>query len=1030
MIRNHERRTYSANNNLAAREAAGRYLCLLNNDTLVTPGWLRALVDAADAEERLGVLGNRHLYPDSGLLQHAGMAFDAEGFPLHLHPGTDPELPAVNRTRELDCVTFACVLIPRRVFEELGGLDEVYRNGFEDCDFCLRAGEKGYRVVYTPAGKIYHYGQSTPGRKDHDDANWQRFRERWGGKVRCNLQDLLSADNEFNRSLLGMPRNRAPGRRGIHFAVDFSKANAFTWATVDLIMALHRKGVAVSIPVTPFLDKSIEPDKASLLRKMMREPMCGTWHIKWTHYWPFCFKQPLHGDVNAEFFCTNYRYREEGRHLDLWMRHVQVNEYRKLAVSGFNVDALEEVGVPADDCAVMPLGYSPEIDAAFPADRVSPRTDRKDLHILLVTNSSDLNRYGTDLAVKALGRAFGPDDPVVLHIKDYGHPGEADPLGQWIAAEKQFPRVEWHRTFLPKEDLLKLYASCDVQLAPFRGEGFAMKILDAMALGVPTMMPLFGGPVEFAADGTFLPLPFDEVPVGDCYDRDNNYIGEGAYWCEVRVDDMADILRSLPGRREELAAIGRRGLAHARGRFSWDQAADRLMMSLEMWESRRLARVARRRRPDAFELSVIIPTKDREDILAVTLDAYEKQTIDAGTYELIIVNDHGDLPALETLAAKHPSLPIRILDNHGPGGPAAARNLAMEQSQGTVVLITGDDIVPGEDFLEQHLEGHRRHPELETAFVGLTLWHEDLPDTAFMRYITGKGGQQFKYDDMKDDQPVAFDRLYTSNCSLKRAFVIEEEILFSTKYRYAAYEDVEFGYRLHLRGMVLRYLEKANGYHLHEMKPSSFIHRQRKVGRMLTLLAIQRPGFVPNEHSTFLRALEFMRAWPGTDHALEHLTDRSTDIIDQLTASYESILELGPLLEAPSGCPIVDADREGWKNWLEEGSGHAWEAINETVLRMGMAEEWAANETEAAKARAWLQLLTLPNTVGNFGLNWQMPHARPEFSAFLFPNSRLAYKLSLAIRKTPVLGGMAVRLEHSRLGQMLRGLLTRLVRKG
>jgi GT2 family glycosyltransferase len=52
-------------------------------------------------------------------------------------------------------VTFACVLIPRPLYHELGGLDEAYRNGYEDCDFCLRARQAGRQVVYTPASTLY-----------------------------------------------------------------------------------------------------------------------------------------------------------------------------------------------------------------------------------------------------------------------------------------------------------------------------------------------------------------------------------------------------------------------------------------------------------------------------------------------------------------------------------------------------------------------------------------------------------------------------------------------------------------------------------------------------------------------------------------------------------------------------------------------------------------------------------------------------------------------------------------------------------
>ena len=194
VIRNETRRSFSENNNLAAREASGRWLCLLNNDTLVTAGWLRGMVRVMRRAGDIGVLGNRHLFPDTGLLHHCGMALDPDGHPTHLHPHAAPDLSAAMVERDVPLVTFACVLIERSFFTELGGLDEAYRNGYEDCDFCLRAVEAGRRIVYTPASTIYHYGQQTPGRKTYNDDNWRRFEDLWGGKLERSLRSIEIAD--------------------------------------------------------------------------------------------------------------------------------------------------------------------------------------------------------------------------------------------------------------------------------------------------------------------------------------------------------------------------------------------------------------------------------------------------------------------------------------------------------------------------------------------------------------------------------------------------------------------------------------------------------------------------------------------------------------------------------------------------------------------------------------------------------------------------------------------------------------------
>lgn len=1033
VLRNEARRCYSENNNLAAAVARGAFLVLLNNDTLVTPGWLRALVAAARREEHLGVLGNKHLYPDSKLLQHCGMAFDEKGFPYHLSPGTDPDAPAVNVRREFQCVTFACVLIPAQVYRELGGLDTAYRNGFEDVDFCLRARAAAYRVVYNPGSVIFHYGQQTPGRQVNDDANARTFQQRWAGKVELDIHATGAADRVYNERQRTRPRRTGAPPPGLHIAADFGEANAFTWVLVELVLALIRRGIRPSLPLSSRMHRSIEPAKQAVLRDLMTARPNGTYHVKWTHYWPAYLKQTVCGDVNAEVFVTNYRYRPEPRVLDLWMRHVQINEHKKLPVSNFCREALHDIGIADADIAVVPHGYATEIDELFPLDApVVPRA-RRDLHVLHVTNSHDLLRYGSDLAVTALARAFGPEDPVVVHIKDYGTPGAHDQLLEWIRGQPRFPRYVLHREFLPKAELMRLYADADVQFAPFRGEGFAMKICDGMALGVPALLPLFGGPTEYAGPAHCLALPFDETPVGPCYDRDHFFLGEGAYWCEARLTPMVEQLRSLLARREELARIGAAARAHIRANYSWDAAADKLLRGLEGWNAVRNADRSISRGPDTVPLSVVIPTCNRAAILDKTLAAYAEQTLPAKDYELLLVNDHGERAPLEALAAKYAGLPILLMDNpvgDRPSGPAMPRNAGIARARGGIVVITGDDIIPDRGFLQEHLDAHRRFPALETAYLGLTLWHPDLPRTPFMDHITGKGGQQFDYAGLKHDEPTSFDRMYTSNCSLKRDFLIGEPGPFSTKYRFAAYEDVELAYRLWLRGMELRFSKNAIGYHLHEMTPSSFIRRQNKVGRMLALLAIQRPAFMPNEHACFLRALELLRSWPPAATALPGAEHDPDALLDQLEKSCEAMLALNRELAAPVGRHVVDQDRGAWQQWIADGIAPTWEATNEMVLRLGMAEEWAQRPEDMARARQWIQLVALPRIVGHTGLNWQMPFAAPEFSAFLFPQSQLAYKVSRFLREAPVAGRLVKALEHSAAGQRARNLLARLVRRG
>lgn len=180
IITNDENLGFAKACNQGAAVATGEYLVFLNNDTIPLKGWLSAMVDEVRTHADVTVVGSKLLYQD-GTAQHAGVAIDRNNLtPYHIYNGFAADHPAVNKRRELNAVTAACLLIRRSVFAELGGFDEGFKNGFEDVDLCLRVREKQGRIVYQPKSVLYHLESQTPGRKQHDQANANRLHQRWG----------------------------------------------------------------------------------------------------------------------------------------------------------------------------------------------------------------------------------------------------------------------------------------------------------------------------------------------------------------------------------------------------------------------------------------------------------------------------------------------------------------------------------------------------------------------------------------------------------------------------------------------------------------------------------------------------------------------------------------------------------------------------------------------------------------------------------------------------------------------------------
>ncbi|HEY0789791.1 MAG TPA: glycosyltransferase [Chthoniobacterales bacterium] len=172
---------YSALNNAGARAAKGEVLLLLNNDIVVIePGWLREMVSQAVRPD-VGIVGAKLLYADQRV-QHGGVVCGPGGAMTHvqrnLHRHDPGYLDQLRLARTLSAVTGACMAIRRAVFFEVGGLDEVNLPvAFNDLDLCLKVGDRGYRVVWSPFAELMHLESASRGKDSAPEQQAQFRRE-------------------------------------------------------------------------------------------------------------------------------------------------------------------------------------------------------------------------------------------------------------------------------------------------------------------------------------------------------------------------------------------------------------------------------------------------------------------------------------------------------------------------------------------------------------------------------------------------------------------------------------------------------------------------------------------------------------------------------------------------------------------------------------------------------------------------------------------------------------------------------------
>ncbi|HLC40447.1 MAG TPA: glycosyltransferase, partial [Methylomirabilota bacterium] len=222
---------FAAGNNRGIQAAAGDYVVLLNNDTIVTPQWLDGLIACAEEDPSIGIVG-----PMSNCVSGPQQVADASYADLTALDDYTRVFRERHRGKRLpfDRIVGFCMMIRREVIDRIGLLDERFGIGnFEDDDYCLRAKQAGFRLVIAADVFIHHFGSRTFIGEgiDFKAAMLQGhkvFKDKWGPQSDngrgCSTAELLEAGRQR------LEEERAQEARDIFKAVLQSDAvNAEAW---------------------------------------------------------------------------------------------------------------------------------------------------------------------------------------------------------------------------------------------------------------------------------------------------------------------------------------------------------------------------------------------------------------------------------------------------------------------------------------------------------------------------------------------------------------------------------------------------------------------------------------------------------------------------------------------------------------------------------------------------------------------------------------------------------------------------------
>jgi glycosyltransferase involved in cell wall biosynthesis len=380
-------------------------------------------------------------------------------------------------------------------------------------------------------------------------------------------------------------------------------------------------------------------------------------------HWPPQFTAPSLGPF------VLYQPWEWGRVPEAWVEQIRAQVDEVWVPSNFTREAYVASGVAPELVHVVPNGV--DLDRFVPDGPAWPIPERKGTTFLFVGGT--IHRKGIDILLQAYGRAFTSFDDVCLVVKGFG----AGTHYRGMTAEGMLatfdsipnrPELVFLDEEVPYERLPSLYRAADVLVQPYRGEGFCLPALEALACGVPVIVTGGGPTDDFTSEECAWHLPARQVPTDPAAFTDAYALAPGGFLLEPDLDALVETLRAAadPAERDRRAATAR---AHAE-KFSWPAAASQAEARLAALKDRPPVRDAKSADvPDARDTLFYVPADwGRPATWVPALQAYLEAFSDADDVTLVLpATDVEQATALVTaeLENVHGTADVALAD---PGG--------------------------------------------------------------------------------------------------------------------------------------------------------------------------------------------------------------------------------------------------------------------------------------------------------------------------------------------------------------------------
>jgi len=251
---------------------------------------------------------------------------------------------------------------------------------------------------------------------------------------------------------------------------------------------------------------------------------------------------------------------------------------------------------------------------------------------------------------------------------------------------------------------------------------------------------------------------------------------------------------------------------------------------------------------DKIDVSVVIPTRNRADLLDRVLDSFAQQSTPPTAFEVVVVDDGSTDGTADACRRTRDGLHVQYVWI-ARAGSAAAKNAGIAASRGRLVLLADDDDVADPDLVKEHLRVHEENPAVEVVALGYGAWHTALRVTELMHFVTEVGQFLSSYPQLRHGELLDFRYFWSGRVSAKRELLVQcggfDEGM-------VALEDVELGYRLSSLGLRVLFTRRAVSYMLRSFDFDAFCARCERTGRGLAHFRQLYPGAISDQYARAL----------------------------------------------------------------------------------------------------------------------------------------------------------------------------------